>query len=124
MGYYQALPIYRAAMEAVTGVDAAVRDFPRYHKFAIGQRLRDASLEALVWVQRAHPRATRARALPRLCAAAEELKLLVQAAKEVKAFASFRAYAQVMEQVVRLARQAEAWRAHESKRRPEPRRGA
>jgi len=51
MSYYESLPIYRAAMDSVMAIDGTVRAFPRYHKYALGQRLRDASLDALVWVQ-------------------------------------------------------------------------
>ena len=55
MSYYEALPIYRAAMDSVVAIDTAVRSFPRYHTYALGQRLRDASLDALVWVQATVP---------------------------------------------------------------------
>jgi four helix bundle protein len=127
MSYVEALPIYRAAMDVVVAVDAAVRGFPRYHKYALGTQLRQASLEALLNVQRAHPKQARAAGLARLCASIEELKLLLQAGKEVSAFASYGQFAELMKRVVSLARQAEAWRAHERKRqntphpRPEPR---
>lgn len=58
MSYYQALPIYRAAMDSVVSIDRAVRTFPRHHKYALGQQLRDTSLDALMWVLRAHPKTT------------------------------------------------------------------
>ncbi len=121
--YYEGLPIYRAAMDSVVLIDRVVRVFPRHHKYTLGQRLREVSLDALVWVQRANTKATRVAALPRLCGRTEELKLLVQTGKELQAFSSFQQYAQVMEQVVNFARQAEAWRAHDNKlhqQRPEP----
>jgi hypothetical protein len=46
--------------------------------------------------------------LPLLCDRIEELKLMLGLGKEVKAFTSFNQFAEVMNQVVMLARQAEA----------------
>ncbi|MBH2006692.1 MAG: four helix bundle protein [Myxococcaceae bacterium] len=43
--YYERLPIYRSAMDLMVRVDNVVRAFPRYHKYGIGARLREESLE-------------------------------------------------------------------------------
>ena len=70
-------------------------------------------------VGRAYRRgADRGPVLVELCEHVEELKLLVNVGKEVEAFASFKQYAQVLEQVVSLARQAEGWRKATQRLRP------
>jgi 23S rRNA-intervening sequence protein len=126
--YYEALPIFRAAMDAAVRVDRAVQRFPKGHKYALGTKLRDASADIIVLVARANRRAGRAQSLAALCDRVEELKLLLQLGKEVRAFQSFREFAEVMEQVVALARQAEAWRrattSASNTTRPEPERSA
>ncbi len=119
--YYESLPIFRAAMDCAVRVDAVVMRFPKGHKFTLGARLRDTPADVLLLVARANRRTGRAESLAALCDQIEDLKLLVNLGKEVKAFPSFRAYAEVVEQVVGLARQAEAWRRSVvSKERPEP----
>jgi hypothetical protein len=108
--YYEALPIYKAAMDIAVRVDAVVQRFAKGHKYTLGGRLRDTTLDVVVLVARCNRRAERARELPVLCDRIEELKLMVNLGKEVKAFASFKQFAEVMDQLVTLARQAEAWR--------------
>ena len=121
MSYYEALPIYRAAMDVATRVDGAVQRFAKGHKYALGGRLRDATVDILLLVARCNRKAERARGLPVLCNRIEELKLMVNLGKEVRAFASFNQFAEVMNQVVGLARQAEAWRrATAANDEPEP----
>jgi len=123
--YYEALPIYRAALDCAVAVDAAVMRFSKGHKYTLGARLRDTAADILLGVARANRREGRAQALEALCDRIEDLKLLLNLGKEVKAFSSFQGYAQVVNQVVGLAKQAEAWRRSVvSKDRPEPARSA
>lgn len=124
-GYYEALPIYKAATDLVVVLDRVVRGFSRYHKYTLGSRLRDAAIEVTLMIARANRREDRAALLPELCGLVEELKLLVNLGKEVQAFASFSPFAQVMEQVVGVARQAEGWRKSVARQiGPEPKRPA
>ncbi|MEO7330600.1 MAG: four helix bundle protein [Minicystis sp.] len=119
--YYEALPIYRAAMDCAVGVDAAVQRFPKGHKYTLGARLRNIAADIVLGVARAIRREGRAQALAALTDRIEDLKLLLTLAKEVKAFSSFNGYARVVNQVVGLARQAEAWRRSVvAKSGPEP----
>lgn len=126
--YYEALPIFRAAMDAAVRIDAAVQRFPKGHRYTLGNRLRELSAEVLVLVARANARSERVQALGVLCERVEELKLVAQLGKELRAFDSFKRFTEVMEQVVSLARQAEAWRrsstSSSSRERPEPARSA
>ena len=121
MSYYEALPIYRSAMDVAARVDRAVQRFAKGHKHTLGARLREATIDVVVLIARCNRRAERASALSLLCDRVEELKLMINLGKEVQAFASFKQFAEVMDQVVALARQAEAWRrATAANRGPEP----
>ncbi len=113
MSYYEGLPIYKSTMDPIVLLDRVAQHFPKRHKYTLGARLLDTATDCLLWVARAQRRSGRMQALDRLCGRVEELKLLVQMGKEVKAFESFQHFAQVIEQVVGVAKQAEAWRAHE-----------
>jgi len=43
MAKYDQLPIYKKAMELIVFIENAVRNFSRYHKYSIGERLRQTS---------------------------------------------------------------------------------
>ena len=62
--YYEALPIYKAAMDVAVRVDAVVRRLAKGHKYTLGGRLREAALDVVVLVARCNRRAERARELP------------------------------------------------------------
>lgn len=81
-------------------------------------------MEIVLLVARCNRSEDRSPLLPEFCGHVEEFKILVSLVREVSAFQSFRQFAQVMEQMVALARQAESWRRSLSRQatRPEPRR--
>jgi hypothetical protein len=56
--YYEALPIFRAAMDLAVHIDKAVERFPRRH---FGAKLRVGSERILVLVARANRRSERTR---------------------------------------------------------------
>lgn len=63
--YYEGLPIYKAAMDLVVAMDAAVRGFSRHHKYGIGLELRQASLRVVQLIARANQREFRVAARSR-----------------------------------------------------------
>ena len=67
MGYYEGLPIYKAVMDLAVKLDGAVRRFPRFHKYTLGTRLRDTTLDLALLVARDNRRDAREQALPALC---------------------------------------------------------
>ncbi|HQP37942.1 MAG TPA: four helix bundle protein [Polyangiaceae bacterium] len=108
---YEALPIYKIAMATAIAIEMVVRAFPRSHKYTFGARLRDTSMDTVILVGRAYRRGPeRAPVVAELVDRIEELKLLINLGREIQAFASFKQYAQLMEQVMNMARQAEGWR--------------
>jgi hypothetical protein len=80
--YYEALPIYKVAMDVAVRVDAAVRRFGKSHKYTLGGRLRETTLDVVMLIARCNRRAERERQLPLLCDRIEELKLMASPAKE------------------------------------------
>jgi hypothetical protein len=74
---YEGLPIYKATTDLVVMLDRCVRGFPRYHKYTLGSRLREGSVELVLMVVRSNRREERSHWLPILCARIEEFKVLV-----------------------------------------------
>jgi 23S rRNA-intervening sequence protein len=116
MSYYEGLPIYRAAMDVTVKVDRLLQRFPKGQKYSLGTQLRTATVEVVTLVARANRRTDRDRLLAVLCDRIEDLKLLINIGKEVQAFASFNQFAERMDEVVTLARQAEGGAARPSRK--------
>ena len=111
MARYDHLPIWKDAVSLAVLLEEAVRRFPRYHKYALGADLRRQAYAVCRGVVVANgERDGRARAVERLAVAVEELKLLVQMGKEVKAFASFKEFERAAELAVALSKQSGEWR--------------
>jgi hypothetical protein len=85
--------------------------------------MREKAMELVLLVARCNRKEERLRHVVQLCQEVEEMKILVNMAKEVQAFLSFKQFVQVMERVVGLALQAEGWKKSLSKAtRPVPNR--
>jgi hypothetical protein len=97
MNFYENLPIYKLATEFAVRMDKVVREFSRFHKYALGARLRNSALDLVLLVARANRREERVAALDLLCRQVEELKVMLNLGKELQAFQSFREFAQLME---------------------------
>ena len=61
---YEGLPIYKATADLVVMLDRCVRGFPRYHKYTLGSRLREGSVELYFLLQPVRPLQVWAKALP------------------------------------------------------------
>jgi len=109
MARYEHLPIYKQAMDVAVHFEQVVAGFSRYHKYALGSELRNASRVVVAHIVRANAARDRRLELLRLRDHLEELLVLMRLAKEVKAFRSFAAYAYAVEQVVSVCRQNEGW---------------
>ena len=55
MAQYQHLPIYKQTYDILLRVVTATKDFPREHKYTLGQRLKDELTELVVLIYRANP---------------------------------------------------------------------
>jgi hypothetical protein len=67
-----------------------VRRFPKYHKYALGTDLRRQAMRVCRLIMRAyHEKQERAYQVKQLIISIDDLKLLIQLGKELKAFSSF-----------------------------------
>ncbi|CAK0761736.1 Four helix bundle protein [Gammaproteobacteria bacterium] len=125
---HQSLPIWRDANRLLLEIERSVCKFPRYHKYTLGSDLRRLVMEVCRCVVRAAhfvagseaQHADHERALERLVLLVEDLKITIQLAKELEAFASFAEFARVAELAVAVGKQSGGWRkAAWAKARPE-----
>ncbi|HEB87395.1 MAG TPA: four helix bundle protein [Gammaproteobacteria bacterium] len=80
------LPIWRDANRLLVVIEEAVRRFPRYHKYTLGTDLRRQAMGICRLIVRAYNEKTnRPRHVRRLSLAVDDLKVLVQLGKEVRA---------------------------------------
>jgi hypothetical protein len=94
------LPIWRDANNLLVAIEIAVRRFPRYHKYALGSDLLRQAMEVCRVIVRAARPEGREQVLEHLVLAVEDLKISVQLAKELEAFASFGEFARIAEMAV------------------------
>lgn len=109
---YQQLPLWRDAQRFVLEMELAVRAFPRYHKYTLGSELRTQAMAVNRLVARAAQQgdvARRAALLERLVWEIEDVKIRLQLAKELQAFASFAQFQRLAEQAVALGKQSGGW---------------
>jgi hypothetical protein len=86
----QRLPIWRDANRLLVLIEEAVRRFPKYHKYALGTDLRRQAMRVCRLIMRAyHEKQERAYQVKQLIISIDDLKLLIQLGKELKAFSSF-----------------------------------
>ncbi|WP_006786420.1 four helix bundle protein [Thiorhodospira sibirica] len=110
MRHLNYLPLWRDATRLVTEMEKIVREFPRYHKYTLGNELRKTTYRICQTIHRAHSRQhSRARLVQELSELIDDLKLQIQLAKEVQAFRNFSQFQRVAEQAVNLGRQAGGW---------------
>ncbi len=103
------LPIYKAAYDLCLYLEQIVRNFSRYHKYAIGADLREHSRGALKLVVRANTRYDKLPVQMELRETLEELKVLLRLCHDVQAFANFNAFEHAIRLVTDIARQNEGW---------------
>lgn len=93
-------------------LEKAVRRFPHYHKYSLGQDLRQCARRLCRLVTRANEAHTAARGkvLEELVLTVEDMKTLLTLVQETQAFGSFNKFAVATELVVSLGKQSGGWR--------------
>ena len=111
MARYDQLPIYRKVLELIVFLEKAVRQFSRYHKYSIGERLRQTSWDVITMVVRANntPVSERRELLVSLRDKIEEVNIALTVAKELEAFSNHNSWQQAARMAVDLGRQSEGW---------------
>lgn len=103
------LPIYKSALELARYIEEIVRGFEKYHKYTMGVDLRHKSKEILFAISSANLSSNRVEALERLRDRCEEMKVLIELSKELKAFRAFKQFEYSSLLSVGVCKQAQAW---------------
>jgi histidyl-tRNA synthetase len=106
---YDNLPIYKSAMELCVYVETIVKGFDKYHKYSIGQDLRELSKELLFLIHRANILADKSQKLGDLRDKCEDMKMIVSLAKELKAYKSFVQFEHLSKLTIEVCRQSSGW---------------
>ena len=109
MAQTEHLPIYKAAYDVCLCFEQVVRNFSRYHKYSLGQDLRDGARRVLKLVVRANARRDKTPVLLELRGELEELKVLLRLCQDVKAFPNFNSFQCAITHVTDIAKQNEGW---------------
>jgi len=109
MAQSEHLPIYKAAYDLCLYVEQVVRNFSRYHKYSLGQDLRDGARGVLKLIVRANARHDKVPALMEIREELEQLKVLLRLGQDVKAFPNFNSFEHAITLVTAIAKQNEGW---------------
>jgi hypothetical protein len=104
---YRPTPLWRDAQRFLVEVEGAVRQFPRYHQYTLGE-LRQQAMSVCRRVARAAPARDAHQRVPilePLVWPVEDLKMSVQFGQELEALASFAPFQRRAEQAVVLGKQ-------------------
>ena len=125
MARYSHLPIWKAAMDLAVHLEHAVRRFPRYHKYSLGQDLRQCARRLCRLITRANEARMpqRAKVLDELVLTVEDMKTLLTLAQETRAFGSFNEFAVAADLAVSLGKQSGGWRQGAARKALRARRG-
>jgi len=113
------LPIYKSALELAVYVEQMVRSFEKYHKYTMGVDLRQKSKDLLFCVNAVNLSDDKVVVLRKLRNVCEEMKVLLQLSKELKAYTSFKQFEYSSLLAVSVCKQAQAWLLSSQKNRGE-----
>jgi hypothetical protein len=110
MRHLKQLPLWRDANRLLLEVEQAVRLFPRYHKYTLGSELRHTAMRLCQCIHRAFTRqGSRQKMVQQVAELSDDIKLQIQLAREIRAFANFAQFQRVAELAVSIGKQAGGW---------------
>lgn len=107
--HYDKLPIFKSAMDLVVYVETIVRNFEKYHRYTMGEELRNRARAILFGIQKANMSQERGEELIALRDNCEAFKMTVSIAQEIKAFRSFKQFERTAKLSHAVCKQAQAW---------------
>ena len=107
--HYDKLPIFKSAMDLVVYTESIVKNFEKYHKYTMGEELRNRSRDILFGIQKANMSKDKSQELIALRDKCEAFKMTVVIAQEIKAFNSFKQFENSSRLSYAVCRQAQAW---------------
>ena len=105
----EALPIYKSTLSLAVYMEQIVRGFEKYHKYTMGVELREKSKTLLFAINRVSMSDDKVKALTTLRDACEDMKVLIQIAKELQSFKNFKQFEHSSLLTVTVCKQAQAW---------------
>jgi hypothetical protein len=110
----QAMPIWRDTGRLLLEVETIVRGFSRYNKYTLGSDLRSQAMVICRLLSQALRQTAQQRvsAVEQLLLAIDDIKVLIQLAKELKAFQNFTQFQRLVELAVAIGKQGGAWLRH------------
>jgi len=84
--------IFRSALELCVYIETIVKGFDKYHKYTIGEDMRNFSKDLLFIINRIGLSKDKVRVLTKLRDRCEDMKMLLLISKELKAFKSFKQF--------------------------------
>ncbi len=109
MSAYENLPVYKKAQDLAVYFDKVVCHFAKRHKYNIGSKLINLSLDALLLIAAANKKAERIERLIEALDKLEEIKILLHYSKEIKAFHKFKSFEFAVKSVIEVSKQCEGW---------------
>ena len=114
MARYEHLPIFKRSYELALVCEELVRGFSRYHKYGLGQDLRDGARAIVLQVVRVNDAWDKLPEMDRLRLLLAEMQIIARLCKDTRAFPNFKAFERVSLLVQDIARQSEGWRNSEA----------
>ena len=109
MARYQHLPIYKLSYELLARVMLLTKEFPRDHKFTLGQKIRDEIIFVIVLIYRANSSEQKVSIIKEILERILVVELLIRLAQDIHIL-SQKNYANLVEMTESIARQAEGWK--------------
>lgn len=106
---YDNLPIYKSALDLCVYVETMVKSFDKYHKYTIGEDLRSFSKDLLFLIHRANISQNKKEFLVDLRNKCEDLKMMINLTKELKAFKSFKQFENISKLTIEVCKQSQGW---------------
>lgn len=108
MAQYNHLPIYRASYQLLLESTLAIKDFPREHRFTLGQKLREEIIEIIVLVYRANSAKRKRDFIEDLLARLQVANLMIRLAHDMR-FLPLKKYANLAQLADSIGKQASGW---------------
>lgn len=109
MPHYDNLPIYKSSFDLCVYFEKIVKNFDRYHKYAIGTDLKNKSRQIALKITHANLSKSKTTYIQEIIILIEELKLLVRLCKNINGFYNKNSYSYSSKLLTNLDLQANNW---------------
>ena len=118
MAQYQHLPIYKLTYDLLLRIMVATNDFPREHKYTLGQQMKDEVMQLIICIYRANSVPDRRAHISAILERIQVIQVMMRLAHDLHVLARGH-YVGMVEMTDSLARQAQGWLKSSGKGQPE-----